>query len=157
MSGEPTTNPIPFTQARTTMEPKTEHGLKIFEQLLGSERAAGMRALATTPAFGSDISTLALNYAFADVWARDGLERKQRSLITLAVLIATRQTSEIRNHVRIAIRNGLTARELEEMLVQCVPYLGFPAVASGMTPVIETLRELGIETQAKTSEERGLL
>ena len=108
-------------------------------------------------AFGSDISALALKYAFADVWGRDGLERKQRSLITLAVLIATRQTSEIRNHVRIGVRNGLTARELEEMLVQCIPYVGFPAVASGMTPVIETLRELGIETQAKTSEERGLL
>ena len=139
------------------MEPKTEHGLKVFEELMGSERAAGMRALASTPSFGSDISALALKYAFADVWGRDGLERKQRSLITLAVLIATRQTSEIRNHVRIGVRNGLTARELEELLVQCIPYVGFPAVASGMTPVIETLRELGIETQAKTSEERGLL
>ena len=112
---------------------------------------------ATSPDFGSDITKLALKYAFADVWGRDGLERKQRSLITLGLLIATRQTLEIKNHVRIGVRNGLTARELEETLVQCIPYVGFPAIASATTAVIETLRELGIETEAKTSEERGLL
>ena len=139
------------------MEEKVAQGLKVFEQIMGPERAAAMRENASTPGFGSDISKLALKYAFADVWGRDGLERKQRSLVTLAVLIATRQTLEIKNHVRIGVKNGLTAREFEELLVQCIPYLGFPAVASAMTAVIETLRELGVETEAKTSEERGLL
>jgi 4-carboxymuconolactone decarboxylase len=139
------------------MEEKAEQGLKVFEQIMGPERAAAMRANATSKGFGSDIGVLALKYAFADVWGREGLERKQRSLITLAILIATRQTLEIKNHVRIGVKNGLTAREFEELLVQCVPYLGFPAVASATTAVIETLRELGIETQTKTSEEQGLL
>jgi 4-carboxymuconolactone decarboxylase len=51
----------------------------------------------------------------------------------------------------------LTVRELEEVLIQCVPYLGFPAVATATTEMLETLRELGLETDSKTSEERGLL
>ena len=85
------------------------------------------------------------------------MERKQRSLVTIAVLIATRQTHELKNHVLIAVRNGLTVRELEEVLFQCLPYLGFPAVATATTQMLETLRELGLETESKTSEERGLL
>jgi 4-carboxymuconolactone decarboxylase len=85
------------------------------------------------------------------------LERKQRSLVTIAVLIATRQNHELKNHVRIAVRNGLTVRELEEVLFQCLPYLGFPAVATATTQMLEALRELGLETESKTSEEQGLL
>ena len=65
--------------------------------------------------------------------------------------------AELRNHVRIGVTNGLTAKELEEVLIQAVPYAGFPAVASALTAVLETLRELGLDTASPTSEERGLL
>ena len=89
---------------------------------------------------------------------RDGLERKQRSLVTLGILIANRQALELKNHVRIAVANGLTPRELEEVLIQSIPYVGFPAVASATTAMIETLREMGLDLkQTRTSEERGLL
>jgi 4-carboxymuconolactone decarboxylase len=140
-----------------TIEEKREYGLKVFGEIMGPEKAAGLREVGDTTGFGSDIARLAVNYAFADVWGSDMLERKQRSFVTLAILIATRQTLELKNHVRIAVANGLTARELEGVLTQCVPYLGFPAVASATSAVIETLRELGIDTVTKTSEERGLL
>ena len=75
----------------------------------------------------------------------------------ISTLIAQRQTSELRNHIRIAINNGLTPREIEEALIQTLPYIGFPAVASAMTAIIEVLRELGLDTATATSEERGLL
>lgn|SRR5487761_488126 len=139
------------------MDQKAEYGLQVFGELMGADRAEALRAAASGNGFGSAIAALALNYAFADVWGREGLERKQRSLVTLGILIATRQTLELKNHIRIGVRNGLTARELEEVLVQCIPYVGFPAVASATSAVVETLRELGIDTQTKTSEERGLL
>lgn len=140
------------------MNEHIERGLEVFSQLMGPQAEAAMRnALEHPQAFGAPVARLATEYAFADVWGRDGLERKQRSLVTLGILIATRQTQELKNHVRIAVRNGLTARELEEVLIQSVPYVGFPAVASATTAVIEVLRELGIDTQTRTSEEQGLL
>lgn len=135
----------------------SEKGLKVFGEIMGEEKAVALRKSASSTGFGAAIAGLAVNYAFADVWGRDGMERKQRSLVTLGILIATRQSLEIKNHVRIAIRNGLTVRELEEVLIQSVPYVGFPAVASASTVVLETLRELGLDTESQTSEEKGLL
>lgn len=139
------------------MDDKTEYGLKVFGEIMGKDKAAALRESAGSNAFATHIGKMALDFAFADVWGRDGLERKHRSLITLAILISTRQVLELKNHVRIGVTNGLTVREFEELLIQCVPYLGFPAVATAMTAVLETLRELGLETDSQTSEERGLL
>jgi 4-carboxymuconolactone decarboxylase len=139
------------------MNEKRAYGLKVFGEIMGTEMAGHLKAAAESDGFASAIGRLAIDYAFADVWGRDGLERKQRSLVVLGILIATRQTLELKNHVRIAVANGLTARELEEVLVQSVPYVGFPAVASATTAVLETLREMGLETKTQTSEERGLL
>jgi len=140
------------------MTDRIERGLQIFSELLGPAAGKAMReAIDQSGAFGAPIARIATEYAFADVWGRDGLERKQRSLVTLGILIATRQVAELKNHVRIAIANGLSARQLEEVLIQSIPYVGFPAVASATTAMIETLRELGIELRTSTSEERGLL
>lgn len=132
-------------------------GLATFTAMMGEEIAQRLASQADAGGFLSGSSALALDFAFGGVWSRPGLEMKQRSLIVIAILIATRQYSELKNHVRIGIRNGLTAREIEEALIQCVPYLGFPAVASAQGPVIEVLRELGLDPSVQTPEERGVL
>lgn len=139
------------------MSDRTERGLQIFGELMGEGVAKGLAGAMGSGGFGAPIAALAADFAFGSVWARDGLERKQRSLVTIGILIAQRQTAELRNHVRIGVANGLTARELEEVLVQAIPYVGFPAVAGATTAVIEALRELGIDADSPTSEERGLL
>jgi 4-carboxymuconolactone decarboxylase len=135
----------------------TTRGLEVFRELMGDEAAAKMREGITSGHFGAAIGELATHHAFAGVWSRDGLERKARSLVVISVLIAQRQTLELKNHIRIGIRNGLTTREIEEALIQTVPYVGFPAAASATTAIIEVLRELGLDTQTQTSEERGML
>jgi 4-carboxymuconolactone decarboxylase len=139
------------------MDYRTERGLRVFAEIMGQNAAKGMESAMASGAFGADIATLATDFAFGSIWNRDGLERKQRSLVTIAILIAQRQTAELRNHVRIGITNGLTPSELEEILIQAIPYAGFPAVASALTAVLETLRELGLDTTSPTSEEQGLL
>jgi 4-carboxymuconolactone decarboxylase len=139
------------------MSDVTERGLKLFGEIMGEDRAAEMRQGIDGTGFGAAIGKLATDFAFGSVWARDGLERKQRSLVVISVLIAQRQMQELKNHVRIGLRNGLTATEIEEALIQTLPYVGFPAVASAMSAIIEVLREEGIDTQSRTSEERGLL
>ena len=139
------------------MEQKAELGLKVFEEIMGRERAAGMRASASTRTSARTSPRSRSNMHSPTYGAAMDWSVSNAVSLRSAILIATRQTLEIKNHVRIGVRNGLTARELEETLVQCIPYVGFPAIASATTAVIETLRELGIDTQAKTSEERGLL
>lgn len=139
------------------MDERSEYGQKIFGELMGEKKAAAFREHVSSTGFASEIWRLARDFAFADIWGREGLERKHRSLVTLGILIATRQTLELKNHIRIAVRNGLTVRELEEVLLQCLPCLGFPPVATAATAMIETLQELGLDLRSKTAEETGLL
>ena len=140
-----------------TNEEMTEKGRVIFGELMGGGAADAMANVLANRGFGGDLAEMACQFAFASVWGREGLERKQRSLVTLGVLIAQRQNAELKNHVRIALNNGLTVRELEETLIQTAPYVGFPAIASATTTMVEVLHERGIATDTKTFEERGLL
>jgi 4-carboxymuconolactone decarboxylase len=139
------------------LDEKSEHGLAVIGDMMGPEFAGKLRASATSGKFGSPISQMAIHYAFSDAWGRVGLEKKEKSLIVIGILIAQRQTAELKNHVKIGVANGLTVKDLEETLIQAAPYVGFPCVATAMTAVIEALREIGLDPNVKTSEERGLL
>ena len=104
---------------------KEDHaeGARIYAELRGAARAAEMRDLAQGSGVEAVIADLSLEFVFGKVWGHDGLDRKQRSLVTIAVLIALRQTTELQNHLRV----GLTQAEIEEAIVQTGPYAGFPA------------------------------
>ena len=135
----------------------TEKGLKVFTELVGEAGGKIMASSLENRGFAGDLAELACQFAFASVWAREGLDRKQRSLVTLGLLIAQRQTSEFKNHVRVALNNGLTVREIEEVIIHATPYVGFPTIASATSAAIEVLHERGIATDTTTFEERGLL
>lgn|SRR5512139_1363107 len=135
----------------------TETGLKLFSEILGQGLAEQLRQSLDSDDFGAAIGKLSTDFVFGSVWAREGLERKQRSLVVIGTLIAQRQSRELKNHIRIGLANGLTVREIEEALIQTIPYVGFPAVMSAMTAIIEVLREQGLDTKTRTAEERGML
>ena len=109
------------------MSDLTERGLELFSELRGAERAAEMRDAVSAGGFGSAMMALAVDFVFGSIWTRPGLDRKQRSLVTLGILIALRRTEEFKNHVQIGLRNGLTVGEIEEALIQATAYAGFPA------------------------------
>ena len=134
-----------------------EKGLQLFSEIMGEDRAQEMRKGLEIEGFGGAMAALATDYCFGSVWSRDGLERKQRSLVVIGILIAQRQVSELKNHIRIAVKNGLTRREIEEAVLQSVPYTGFPATATASEAMITVFRELGLDTESRTSSERGLL
>jgi 4-carboxymuconolactone decarboxylase len=83
---------------------------------------------------------LAVDFVFGSIWTRPGLDRKQRSLVTLGILIALRRTEELKNHVQIGLRNGLTAGE--EALIQATAYAGFPAAHAASNAAAEVLCDL---------------
>lgn len=75
---------------------------------------------------GEDLVEIGLISVWAGLWARDGLARRDRSLVTLGVLIALGAEDELKNHVRIALKNGLTKDEIAEVLYHAAGYAGFP-------------------------------
>jgi len=124
------------------MNPMIEDGLTIYEQLRGSERADQMRNMVSSDTFGAAMTGLSMDFVFGKVWGREALDRRARSLVTLGILIALRQRDEIKNHVRIALGNGLTPVELEEVMIQASAYAGFPAARAASLATKEVLDEL---------------
>ena len=103
----------------------TDDGMRVRRDVLGDEHVD--RAIATTTDFTRDFQELITRYAWGDIWARPGLDRRTRSAITLTALIAHGHWEELAMHVRAALRNGLTEAELKEVLLQSAVYCGVPA------------------------------
>jgi 4-carboxymuconolactone decarboxylase len=85
------------------------------------------RALAATTPFNQPIQDHISRAAWGDVWQRDGLDRKTRSLITVAMLTALGKQNELKGHVRGALNNGATVQEIQEVLLHAAIYCGVPA------------------------------
>jgi len=102
-----------------------DEGMRIRREVLGDDHVA--RAAAGTTAFTADFQDLITRYAWGEIWARPGLDRRTRSAITLTALVANGHWEELAMHVRAALRNGLTQDELREVLLQSAIYCGVPA------------------------------
>jgi len=140
------------------LDEKQESGVAFITSVMGDDFGTAFREAATADRFGSAIPRMAASWAFHDAWQHEGIDRKTKSVAIISALIAMRQSLELKNHVKIGIANGLTAAELEGLLIQLTPYVGFPCIASAQTAVIEAMREAGISPEGlQTSEERGLL
>lgn len=82
--------------------------------------------------------------AWGQIWARDGLDRRTRSMLTVALLAALRCEDELALHVRAAIGNGVTPAELREVLLHTSVYAGVPAANTAFGVAQRTLAELGL-------------
>ena len=100
-------------------------GERVRREVLGDEHVD--RAQARTTEFSAPFQDFITRFAWGDVWTRPGLERRERSLITLAVLTALRAEGELELHVRAALRNGVTPEEIREVLLHTAVYAGVPA------------------------------
>lgn len=99
-------------------------GLKTRREVMGDEFVD--RTLAGTIPFTQPIQDHISRAAWGDVWQREGLDRKTRSLITVAMLTALGKQHELKGHVRGALNNGATAEEIQEVLLHAAIYCGIP-------------------------------
>jgi 4-carboxymuconolactone decarboxylase len=136
---------------------RREAGQKIIRDMMGEETAGRLLASARSGTFGSSIAGYAIDQAFGEIWTRPGLDRKARSLVSMAVMIALRQPNEFAIHMNIALNNGLTLDEIEEALIQTLPYVGFPAVATALAAAGKVIQERGLDKDPAYSGHRGLL
>lgn len=102
-----------------------ERGLQARREVLGDAHVE--KSLAQASEFTRPIQELVTEYCWGEVWTRDGLERKTRSMINLAMLTALNRSHELAVHVRGALNNGVTEAEIQEVLLQTAIYVGVPA------------------------------
>ncbi len=103
-----------------------EQGLHVFRELLPDALPDGDLDL-RDGRFGDELLEIGIENVFGRLWGREGLSRRDRSLVTLGVLIALRATDELKFHVQIARTNGLTEDEIAEVIYHASGYAGFPA------------------------------
>jgi 4-carboxymuconolactone decarboxylase len=116
-----------------------ERGMRIRREVLGDEHVD--RAVEHTTDETRDFQEFITRYAWGEVWARPGLDRRTRSCITLAALVALGRFDELALHIRAARRNGLTDDEISEVLLHSAVYCGVPAANSAFAVFRRVLEE----------------
>jgi 4-carboxymuconolactone decarboxylase len=118
-----------------------DRGMRVRREVLGDDYVDA--ALERTTGFTADFQDLITRYAWGEVWSRPGLDRRMRSAITLTALVALGRLDELETHLRGAIRNGLGAEEIGEVLLQSAIYCGVPAANSAFAVAQRVLADLG--------------
>ncbi|NUW42024.1 bifunctional 3-oxoadipate enol-lactonase/4-carboxymuconolactone decarboxylase PcaDC [Nonomuraea rhodomycinica] len=122
-----------------TLEELTARGMRVRREVLGDEHVD--RAAARTTPFTRDFQDFITRYAWGGIWTRPGLDRRTRSCVTLAALVARGHLDELALHVRAALRNGLTPDEIAEVLLQTAVYCGVPAANAAFAVARRVLSE----------------
>jgi 4-carboxymuconolactone decarboxylase len=119
------------------MDDAYDKGLVTRKQVMGEEYVA--RALANATEFTRPIQDHITRAAWGDVWQREGLDRRTRSLVTVAMLTALGKQHELKAHVRGALNNGATVQELQEVLLHASIYCGVPAAVDAFRSAAEVI------------------
>ena len=98
------------------MTTKREKAAQVISRMLPPESAAHLLNAPTEKSFGDELSQLAMSNVFEQLWTRDVIDARTRSLITIGILIALRGSNELATHFPAAVRNGASLAEIEEML-----------------------------------------
>jgi 4-carboxymuconolactone decarboxylase len=109
------------------MDERKQHkkGIKVRRAVLGDAHVD--RAQANMNSFNAPFQDLITRYAWGEIWTRPGLPRKTRSLLTIGMMVALNRGEELRLHLRAAANNGVTRKEIQEVLLQAAIYCGVPA------------------------------
>jgi 4-carboxymuconolactone decarboxylase len=121
------------------MSDEHDRGMKVRREVLGDEHVD--RAIERTTPFTADFQDLITRYAWGEIWARPGLDRRTRSAITITALIALGRHEELELHIRAARRNGLGEDEIKEVILQSAIYCGVPAANSAFALAERVLAE----------------
>lgn len=118
---------------------KYEQGLSIRREVMGD--AFVDKALSNATEFTLPLQDLVNRNAWGETWARDGLPRTTRSLVTIAMLAALKAPMELKGHVRGALRNGCSVEEIREVLLHAAVYCGMPAAIDAFRAASEVIEQ----------------
>jgi 4-carboxymuconolactone decarboxylase len=104
---------------------KYRAGMAVRREVLGDEYVD--RAISSATAFTEPLQDLVTENCWGEIWTRAAIPKRTRSLITIAILAALKAPTELKTHVLGALRNGCTAEEIQEVLLQATVYCGVPS------------------------------
>ena len=104
---------------------KYEKGMAVRRAVLGDDYVD--KAMASATEFTKPLQDLVTENCWGEIWTREAIPKKTRSLVTIAILAALKAPAEIKLHVRGALRNGCTVEEIQDVLLQTAVYCGVPA------------------------------
>jgi 4-carboxymuconolactone decarboxylase len=119
-----------------------QEGLTTRKEVLGASHVE--RSLGQVSEFSRPIQELVTEYCWGAIWNREGLDRRSRSMINLAMLTALNRSHELGIHVRGAINNGLSQQEIQEVLMQTAIYVGVPAALESFRVAEKVLTEMNV-------------
>lgn len=127
-----------------------DQGLKIRREVLGSDYVDA--SLAAADDFMMTFQHVTTTWCWGYTWAREGLDRRARSLVNLGMLTALNRPTEIKMHVRGALANGVTVDEIKEVLLQATIYCGIPAGLDAFKVAHQALKEMGALPKTSPAE-----
>ncbi len=119
-----------------------DKGLATRRAVLGAEYVDN--SLRNADDVNMPMQELVTEYCWNEIWNRPGLDRKTRSFLNLAMLIALNRPHELKLHVRGAINNGLTKEEIREVFLQAAIYCGVPAAIDAFRTAKEVFSDMGV-------------
>ena len=122
--------------------PTYQNGITVRKQVMGDAHVE--RSMGQVTPFTAPLQDWINEHAWGSTWQRDGIDRKTRSLITMAFLIAQKSPTELKGHIRGAINNGATVAEIQEVLLHSLPYCGAPATQEAYRAAVDVLTEMGL-------------
>ncbi|MDF2669619.1 MAG: carboxymuconolactone decarboxylase [Paenibacillus sp.] len=127
------------------MDARRELGWSYLKQITGDK---GEQTIARLRQFSPDLCEMIISFAYGDIYARPGLDLKQRMIVTLTTLITQGGCDkELEVHVGSALNVGLTPKEIVEIMLHCIPYIGFPKVMNAMGTAREVFEAKGIRLE----------
>ena len=126
-----------------------DQGMRVRREVLGDAHVD--RAVAGTTAETAPFQDFITRYAWGEIWARDELSRRERSIATLASLVTGSHEAEIRMHVRSALTNGLSRAEIAEVILHTALCAGLPPANGALGIARGVFAELDAEADAEAS------
>jgi 3-oxoadipate enol-lactonase/4-carboxymuconolactone decarboxylase len=119
---------VPPEVVTTGRDDRYDSGMKVRREVLGNAHVDA--ATVGSDDFTDDFQDLVTRYAWGEIWTREGLDRRARSCVTLTAVVSSGHLGSLAQHVRAALRNGLTPAEIKEVLLQTAVYCGIPAASA---------------------------
>lgn len=118
---------------------------KGWELLRQVDDAGGEAVIHSLSGIAPDLGRYIVEFAFGDIYAREGLSLQERELVTIASLLTAGGCEpQLRVHLNGGLNVGLPPEKIVEALIQCVPYVGFPRVLNAMSTVKEVFASRGL-------------
>jgi 4-carboxymuconolactone decarboxylase len=131
-------------------EGRTERGAQLLRRMLGEDQADRTRR--AWRQICPDFEAYVVEFLSGEIWSRPQLDRRTKSLVTIAALAAMGRSLGLELNIRMALRNGATRQEVVETLLHIAPYAGFPACWEGLALADRVFKEPGRRRKPRTGK-----